>query len=111
MVPGLDTAAVLGDDAPHDREPQPAAATLRRVIGHEQLLAVGGRNARPVVRDEDPGHAVHGIELRLDNDQRRIAAWPRLGAAPSERFDRIVDEVDDDAANLLDVDAYGRERC
>ena len=44
-----------------------------------------------------------GVVLRLDDDARRTpSAGPRLRAA--ERLDRVVDEIDDDAADLLDVE-------
>ena len=38
--------------------------------------------------------AVGGVELRFDDDL----------AAPLHRFDRVVDQVDDDAPNLLGVE-------
>ena len=77
VVADLDAAAVLGDDAAHDRQAEAAAAPLRRVVRQEQLLALGRRNARAVVGDDDADDAVGAVELRFDDDLGRGAPSPR----------------------------------
>ena len=67
-VADLDAAAVLGDDPPDDRQAEPAAAALGRVVGHEQLLAIGGRHAGAVVGDDEPHDAVRAIVAGRDDD-------------------------------------------
>ena len=42
----------------------------------------------------------------LDDDRRRVAVRARRRGAAAERLDGVVDEVDDDPADLLDVDAH-----
>src|SRR3954453_1189215 len=49
VVADLDAAAVLGDDAPDDRQAEAAAAPLGRVVRQEQLLALPRRDTRAVV--------------------------------------------------------------
>jgi hypothetical protein len=44
---------VFGDDAPDNRQAESAAATLGGVVRQEQLLALAGRDAGPVVGDDD----------------------------------------------------------
>ena len=44
----IDAAAVLGDDAADDRQPEAAAALLRRAVRQKQLVALGRRNAGPL---------------------------------------------------------------
>src|SRR5919108_4812258 len=44
VVRDVDAAAVLGDDPSDDRETKAAAAPLRRIVRHEELLAIGRRN-------------------------------------------------------------------
>src|SRR5205085_10695857 len=75
-----------------------AAAHLGRIVRQEQLPGIRGRNACAVVGHDHPQDAVRRIALRLDDDV----------PAPLHRFDRIIDEIDDDAANLLRVEAYER---
>ena len=48
--------------------------------------------------------------LRLDRNPRRLAAGPRARLHASHGFDAIVHEVDDDAADLLDVEPHRRQR-
>src|SRR5205085_7681948 len=76
VVPHVDAAAVLGDDAANDRQAEAAAAALGRVVRQEQLLALRGRNTGSVVRDDHAYHAVGPVDLRLDEDL----------AAPLHRF-------------------------
>src|SRR5206468_1359939 len=99
VVADLDASAVLRDDATHDRKPQTAAAPLRRVVRQEQLLALGWRNARAVVGDDHAHQAVGFVALRLHHDP----------PAALHRLDRIVDQVDDDAADLLGVESHERD--
>ena len=103
----LDAAAMLDDNPPDDRQPEPAAPPFRRVVGHEELLAVGGRHAGPVVADDEPDDAVPRVAGRRHDDRRLLAR--RAGAQAIERLHRVVDEVDDDLANLLGVEAHGRQ--
>src|SRR5687767_9601338 len=103
MVGGVDRAAMLGDDAPHYGEPETAAAPFGRVVRHEKLVTVLGRNAGTVVADRNPDDAVRAIVLSRDLDDRRPAIGPRTRARPSERFDGVVHQVDHDPADLLRV--------
>ena len=82
--------------------------SLGRVIRHEELLAVGRRHARAVVGDDEPRDRVRRVVLRLDGNARLAAG--RGPPASAHGLDRIVHEVDDDAADLLDVEPDGRQR-
>src|SRR5512145_2398071 len=46
VVGDVDAAAVFGNDAPDDGQAQAAAPPLGRIVGKEQLVALGGRDAR-----------------------------------------------------------------
>src|SRR3954447_8855005 len=96
VVAHFDRSAVLPDDAPDDGEAEPAATALGRVVRHEQLLTVSGRHAGAVVGDHDARDRVRGVVLRLHDDA------PARGFG--DRLERVVDQVDHDAANLLDVE-------
>src|SRR5437867_2472989 len=98
VVADFDAATVFGDDPAHDRETEPAAAPFGRVIREEQLLALGRRDARAVVCDNDTDEVVSGVELRLDHDV----------ASPLHGLDRVVDQVDDDATDLLHIQPHQR---
>ena len=89
---------MLRDDSPHNREAEAAPAPFGRVVRQKQLLALGRRDARAIVGHDDPHQVVAGVELRFDHDV----------AATLHRFDRVVDQVDDDTADLLDVEANQR---
>ena len=109
VVADLDAAAVLGDDAADDREAEPAAAPLGRIVRHEQLVAVG--------RPGCPGRC-RRRRCAPRRSPRRAASrsrWWRLAVGrgrlrAAERLDGVVDEVDDDAADLLDVEPHRRQR-
>ena len=78
VVGDLDAAAVLGDDAADDGQAEAAAAPLGRIVRHEQLVAVGGRNAGAVVGDENARHAV---DRDRAGSRSRWTARRRSGAA------------------------------
>src|SRR4029077_8671026 len=65
---GFYAAAVFRDNPAHNRQPQAAAAALRRIVGKEQLLAFARRDPRSVVGHDDANHAVAVVELRFDDD-------------------------------------------
>src|SRR5262245_38828748 len=96
---------MFGDDAAHDRQAEPAAALLGRIVRHEQLVAIAGGNARTVVGHDDSRDGIHRIVPGLDDNPRRAAVRPWTRATATERLDGVVHEVDDHAADLLDVDA------
>src|SRR6266542_3669087 len=68
---GDDAAVVKDDDLLHEREAEARAAALVREKGTENLLALRGRNAGPVVVHGDLRHLLRAIDFRLDDDSRR----------------------------------------
>jgi hypothetical protein len=66
-------------------------------------LTLRWRDARSVVGDDDAHEVVRRIQLRLDDNAARAF----------HGFDRVVDEVDDDAADLFRIETHegnaGRE--
>ena len=90
---------MLGDDAAHDRQTKATSAPLRRIVRKEELLAFDRRDPRAIVGDDDTYEAVGAVELRFDDDL----------ASAVHRFDRIVDEVDDHAPQLFDVEPDERD--
>jgi hypothetical protein len=96
---------VLGDDPADDRQAEAAAAALRRIVRHEQFVAVRRRDPRTVVGDENASHAVHTIVAGLDDDRRRIAVGTRRCRRAAKSLGGIVDQVYDNPAHLFHVDA------
>src|SRR6476619_678551 len=68
VVAHIDVAAVLGDDPPDDRQTKAAPPSLGRVVRQEELLAFGGRNARPVVSHDDADQLIRLVALRFDRN-------------------------------------------
>ena len=93
MVADIDRAAMLGDDPADDGEPEPAAPPLGGVVRQKELLALRWRNAGAVIGHDKADEPVRRIELGLEDDV----------AAALHRFDRVVDQVDDDAADLFGI--------
>src|SRR5688500_10822147 len=100
VVGDLDAPAVLRHDPADDREPEPAAAQLGRVIRKEELLALRRRDPGAVVGHDNPHEVVGRVVPGLDVDR----------ASPVHGLDGVVDEIDDDAADLLGVDRHLRQR-
>src|SRR5215213_7300665 len=71
VVADLNRSAVFRDDAPHDGEAEAAAAPLRRIIRHEQLLPFSRRNPRSVVRDDQSDERRPRIVMSLERDDAR----------------------------------------
>ena len=88
---------MLRDDAADNREAEAAAAPLRRIVRHEQLVTIARRHARAVIGDDHAREAPIGIVLRLDRDP----------PFPIHGFERVVDQVDQNAPDLLGIDANG----
>ena len=92
-------ALVVGDDAVDDGEPQARAPPLGGEIGQEELLLRRRRDAAAGVGDLDLQVAVRGWAATVTRPGR-------LG-----RLDRVVDQVDQGALDLLAVDPdRGRAR-
>ena len=88
---------MVGDDAADDGEAKARAATLRGVVGLEEVSPVLGQDAAARVQN-----------LELDRSQRAVhacrhsdSALPAFGLVDGR--DGVVDQVQDNALDLLAV--------
>src|SRR5205823_13733990 len=94
-------AAVLGDDALRDEEPEPAAAVLG---GEERVEDV------PAVLRLDAGPGVGDLDDTPDLGAAALLARPHLdGAAPFRCLDGVQDDVHEDLLDLRLVDHDARQ--
>ena len=97
---------MLRDDAPDDGQAQAAAAALGRVVRHEQFFAVRGGNPGPL---SDTTNRTTAFAASCCVSIARGGMPSAAAGCSAHRFDGVVHEVDDDAADLLDVEPHRRQ--
>ena len=100
IVFDANAGVVFGEDVAHDREAQTGAAALGGEVGQEQFLFLVGGDAAAGIGDDD----LHGI-----GQPGAVATQQSLDRRILHGFGGVVDQVDDDALELLGIDHDRRQ--
>src|SRR5205085_3974773 len=102
---GADAATVFGDDALNDGETETCAAPARGEVWLEEAWQIGAGDAVPCVGDLDEEESARWVVR--GGDGYAPLGFRLLGHG----FERVVNQVDEDAAHLFRVEHRSGQRA